>query len=131
MLLLWAFQIESVNDSVQWIIEKCAFCHYCRIYQFVNLSIVQVINTSRLQKEGFSKRMEHESWLIFLTEFGKIVQILADFGNRNAGGYGNFLFWQISNGCFEIIGTENRNSYPLRTLLYIDGVRYCKVNGHF
>ena len=43
---------------------------------------------------------------MFSTEFEYIVHILADFGNRNTGGQGNILSWQISNGYFEIVGTE-------------------------
>ena len=36
--------------------------------------------------------MEHENRPMFSTEFGIIVHILADFGNRNTGGHGNFYF---------------------------------------
>ena len=35
---------------------------------------------------------EHGNWPIFSTEFEKIVYILADFGNRNTDGHGNFNF---------------------------------------
>ena len=34
---------------------------------------------------GVPKRTEHGNRPIFSTEFGKIVHILADFGNRNRG----------------------------------------------
>ena len=35
---------------------------------------------------------EHGNWPILFTEFGKIVYILADFGNRNTGRQGDFTF---------------------------------------
>ena len=35
---------------------------------------------------------EHENWPFFATESKKLVYILADFGNRNTGGHGNFYF---------------------------------------
>ena len=56
--------------------------------------------------------MEHGNWPIFLTDFLKIVHILAVIGNRNTGGHWNFLFWQISNGYFETIGREIENHAP-------------------
>ena len=39
---------------------------------------------------GGLKGMGHGNRPIFLTEFGNIVHILADFRNSNAGGNGNF-----------------------------------------
>ena len=35
---------------------------------------------------------EHGNRPIFSKEFGNIVHILADFGNGNTGGHGNFYF---------------------------------------
>ena len=70
---------------------------------------------------------EHGIWPIFSLEFRKIEHTLLDFGYRNTGGQGNFLFWQISNGYFEKIGTEFENwngirkSYPLGSQGYIPG----------
>ena len=46
------------------------------------------------------------------TEFGKIVYSFAAFGNRDTGEHGNFLFWQISKGYFEIIGAKIGNHIP-------------------
>ena len=40
----------------------------------------------------------------------KIIYVLAEFGNRNTSGHGNFLFLQIYNGNFEIIETGNHTS---------------------
>ena len=41
---------------------------------------------------GESYMAEHGNWPIFLTEFGKIVDILADFGKQEIIEYGNFVF---------------------------------------
>ena len=62
---------------------------------------------------GVPKRMEHENRPVFSTEFEQIVHMLAYIGNRNTGGHRNLLVWQISNGYFDIIGTELGNHYPL------------------
>ena len=45
-----------------------------------------------LIKGGFPKSTEHGNRPIFSTEFEKIIDIVADFGNMNTGGHGNFLF---------------------------------------
>ena len=43
-------------------------------------------------RKGVSKRTEHGNQPIFLTEFGKMVHIFAEFGNRNTGGQGERIF---------------------------------------
>ena len=55
---------------------------------------------------------EHGNWPIFSTEFGKIVHILTNFVDRSTVRHGNFLFLQISNGYFEIIGMKIGNHVP-------------------
>ena len=45
--------------------------------------------------QGCPKRTEHGNRPIFSTEFGNIVHILADFGNRNTGGHGKIIFTDI------------------------------------
>ena len=55
---------------------------------------------------------KHENLHKFLMEFVKIAHILADSGTRNNWGHWNFLFWQIYNRYFEIIGTEIENHTP-------------------
>ena len=45
-----------------------------------------------IYKNRIPKRTEHENRPIFSTKFGKIAHVLADLGNRNTGGHGNFYF---------------------------------------
>ena len=59
--------------------------------------------------------MEHGNRPIFSTKLGKIVYILADFGNRNIIKHGFFLFWQMRNGYLKYL--ERRSEIiPLRSL---------------
>ena len=41
---------------------------------------------------GGPKRTKHGDRPIFSMDFGKIVYIFAEFGNKNTGGHGNFYF---------------------------------------
>ena len=57
-------------------------------------------------------RAEHGNQPFFSTEFGNILYILANFGNRSTGEHGYVLFFHLSNGYFEIIRTEIGNHTP-------------------
>ena len=64
------------------------------------------------------RRTEQGNRLIFSTEFGKMIHILADFGNRNTGGYGNIYIDSYLTG---ILKSLERHSeiVPLRNPLHI------------
>ena len=55
----------------------------------------------------FPNRTKHGNRPIFSMDFGEIVCILADLGNRNTGGHWILSFWLISNGNFEMIGRKS------------------------
>ena len=68
---------------------------------FYSGEILMKYNIWYFCKGGGPKMMGFGNRPIVSTEFGEIVFILVHFGNMNTGGH--FLFWQLSNGCYEII----------------------------
>ena len=79
----------------------------CRFFRFLLVLLSKISDTIDVGRGG-PKKIEFGNWPIFSTEFVNIAHILADIGNRNI-----VLLWQISNGYFEIIGTEIGNHTPL------------------
>ena len=69
---------------------------------------------------------EHGNWPIFSTEFGKIVYILVDVGNKNTVGHRNFHFGRY----LAIIGSKVGNHTPWNPPKNIDRMifKFCYFN---